>query len=387
MALSLASCTIKVKGQKHFKIDRWIEDIIKDTTSEWYSKAINPRNSGLKDSDSKDSTIFKRTENETYELLLMMNESGVHWDLLDMLADNPRVRRLIVNVTGGFIKGAGVSDKDTNGNFERLNLTDLGYHIWDSGLAISITDGLLLDESYRPTIAHLIERIVLSYKEDIYHFVHNLHHIRLKKRYPTASLSKFILASLSSLTSSNRAVDTRELCVALNQTQMGVYTIKKFLANEKYNNLTIELVNDLIDTGALDANLKSIDISRQMSSIMSSPSKSIMPSINRVIRNLRDSPNLIADLKKFSDRYSRAVKDIVQIMEDDGFFNELNNHIFSNSFGRVTKQLSTTTTARFIANKYRSSDASYQIRPMSSLFDYILIYFQLIAVTSASLLL
>lgn len=388
IVLLLTSRTILVKGEEDFKVYRSIEDINEDSTLEWHSKASDLRESDSRDNYSKDASIFKRTDNEPYELLLMMNESGVHWDILNMLANNPRVRKLIVNVTGGLIKGTGAPGKGTDVIFQRLNLTELGYHFWDSGLAISIMDGLLLDKCYRPTLAHLIESIALTYKEDIYRLVHNSNHRRLRKRDQTTSLSQLILASVLPLTSSNRAIDMKELCIALNETQMGVYTVKKFLADERYKNLTVALINDFVDIGALDSNLKSIDMSESIPSIMPNPSKSIMLWINRGIRNLSGSPTLISDLKKFSDKYSGAIKDMVQIMENDGFFNELNNHIFPENYSRrATKQLSTTTAARFIANKYRSSDASYHIRPTSSLFDYFLIYFQLLAVTSVSLLL
>ncbi|CAI5757819.1 unnamed protein product [Candida verbasci] len=118
----------------------------------------------------------EQTEQIIGNILLAVNQSGIIWDLLDAIADDPSRVEWLTNLTSNFFQGQnitisldsltslGSSDSLLGALASQLNISAIIGAVENSGLVGSLLDGLLLDENFRPYLVNLIDKIVLSLK-------------------------------------------------------------------------------------------------------------------------------------------------------------------------------------------------------------------------------
>lgn len=117
---------------------------------------------------------------------------------------------------------------------------------------------------------------------------------------------------------------------ALNDTGVAVYVVQEFIGNDKYINMTEDLVVDIWNTGAINLNLTRLLTSVNFTEIIEVG--------ENLFRNVDFGGLLDAVLAgNFTlvmqglGVYALAVGDIVTDLENKGLFYELNNYVFGNS--------------------------------------------------------
>lgn len=290
--------------------------------------------------------LSKRDNNNVESLVKAINRSGIIWDFLDTLVKHPKAVSRLANLTGNLIESSAgkVNISVIEGLLSTTNVTALVEAISESGLLESVLDGVLLDKNYRHVIEDIIERFVYS-NIDMISFIFNdifLKEVSLMKRDDSTSkysgsFGAFLINTIASVLSSQLLVDSvRELANALNNTGVGVYVVKRFIANESYQNLTIDFAKDIYNTGAINLNLTSLNISAIVGTVLENP-KIITNLVSNVLSNNNTQGN-----EKMS-KYVQATKDIVQDLQNDGLFEELNNNLFPSSSSSASSPSSTST--------------------------------------------
>lgn len=286
----------------------------------------------------RDTSGFEQT---IEGLLNVVNDSGVIWAVLDQVAYYPDRIEFIANLTGRLIGGANLSSIGDMLGGGLLDLSDLNVSaivgaVADSGVVQSLLDGILLDEDYRPNLVNLVSRLLKSQKNTFLWLVQDLFGRNSNsKRAETSGLETFIGNIISTALSSTLVADVaKDVLTALNNTQFLTTTVKHFLADEGYQNMTAQLVIDVMNTGAISLNGASLNVTSLTERVLSRPEL-----ISGAVGMLLSGNIQLGGLGKYAD----AVMEIVRGVEDDGTFAELNNYVFSESHTVSTPVLFTGT--------------------------------------------
>nr|WOG36151.1 uncharacterized protein [Candida metapsilosis] len=134
----------------------------------------------LIDMFSNEDLLAKRDDNNddlqnTINFVIeKLNSSGIIWDLLDSIADNPDRVEYLANLTSSLLGGMNITINVADilsGNSplasltKYVNYTAVYNAVMDSGLVTSLADGLLLDSSFRPRLADIVSRVVWSQRD------------------------------------------------------------------------------------------------------------------------------------------------------------------------------------------------------------------------------
>lgn len=318
LTVSVSAMHVKPVDNSQFEVKRIVTESVLDTG----------------DVDLMKVYFSKRGESSSTidAILRTVNKSGIIFLVLDAFVGKPTRILNLANDTAGLIE-LGSSINISLSLLEKiassLNITKLLGIVEDSGLVTSILDGILLDDDYRPVLVNLTYRIVNSNKAALLYIIDTVFESNSKSKRDndySGTLVDFVLNIASGFLNSNLFYDiVAEGANSLNNTGIAVYTIKRLLANESYQNLTFEFALDLYDTGALSFNLSSIDIAGLANSVLSDSSS---------ISNLLDSVlngNLTAGLGGSLSKYAGALGAIVTDLQSTGLFQELNDYIFPSS--------------------------------------------------------
>lgn len=284
--------------------------------------------------------IQKRDTTLTIETLLdLFNSSGILYDVLDLVAYSPSRIQVIANFTAKQIGNFNSSSlSGMSGLTSALNFSKIYNSVMDSGVVTSLLDGILLDEDYRPTLVKLISRLLEGNKNMFLYLVQdifkklNSKRDMLEKR-ATSSLETFvgniIASALGSLLVGGISND---VLVALNETQFLTYTVKTLIGNEGYQNMTAQLLVDIIKTGDVKLDSQAINITQIADKALSNPAV-----IVGVVSQLLSGNINLGGMGKYSD----AVGAIIKGVEDDGVFEDLNKYVFSESHTVTTPLIPT----------------------------------------------
>lgn len=317
-----------------FDMGLYLEDLIEENGLQEYFDGFY-QNDG----------IHKRDEQSIEKILLLVNKSGIIWEALDAVAGHPSRIQFLANQTAKLLNSSGSSLDLTSG----LNTTQLFDIVKDSGLLTSVLDGILLDDDYRLVLTDLIERVVRPNIFIISYLIHDVFQkssIQKRAEY-SGSFASFAENTLATILGSKIFTNTfADIVNALNDTGVAVYTIKRFIADESYQNMTAALVKEIYDTGAIKLS-GSLNITALVGTAVSNP-KTITNLIGKV---LSGDLNFGSSLGK----YSGAVKKIIKDLENDGLFAELNEEVFPSS---STKASSTKTASQTKKEKILATSAS-----------------------------
>ena len=327
--------------------------------------------------DRFDILIQKRDTTSTVEYILeLLNSSDLLFDILDQIAYNPSRILKLANSTSKLLGGLDLgSITNLTKNFDvhlDLNASAIYNEVMDSGVVNSLLDGILLDTSYRPVLAGIVSRLLEGNKNLVNYMIRNVFKSLkrdqiLSKRQNSGTLETFvgnvISTVLSSLLVSNVASD---VLVALNETQFLTTTVKRFLANEGYQNMTAQLVLDMLNSGDITFNSRMINITSLADKALSKPQVLVT-----LVSNLLSGKISLPALGK----YNSAVSAILKEVENEGVFADLNQYVFSETHSvtkpllptaqivvpRTTSVLSTTKAARNSTSTKRKSSLTEPI--------------------------
>ncbi|KAK6198723.1 uncharacterized protein RJT21DRAFT_131402 [Scheffersomyces amazonensis] len=346
-----------------FEITEYWEDIIYSTLDDEQIKVLEELFHPPVDYLSKRDAV----QNTVAEILVMVNQSGVIWNVLDEIAGHPDRIQTLANFTAGIIGSINISNIDFSALYSTAssyNATGLLKEVEKSGLITSLLDGILLDASYRPVLVDLIYRIVISQKNTLLYIIKGVFHKRdlsvsqltqdefsdLVKRASdefSGSITSFIGNLAEQVLGSQIFVNaTGDVLDALNDTQFLTYTVKRFIADEAYQNMTALLIHDIMATGAINiqgalASLKNLNVTALVAVAVSQPKV-----VSAFIGNLLSSgSNLSPEITSSLGKYAGAVKQIILGLESKGLFAQLNTYIFSSSYSPPSATATPTTTS------------------------------------------
>lgn len=302
-------------------------------------------------------TLGKRAESSVATILRLVNSSGVIWELLDQVAGHPARIETLANATSGLISsvsGGSIDISQLASFASGLNVSEVFDIVKDSGLVTSILDGILLDDDYRPVLVKLIERIVYSAEPLLKYVITVVLQKRdLEKRADNSgSLETFVGNILSTVLSSSLFTDIlNETVTALNDTGIVVYVIKRFIADESYQNMTAELLTDIYKTGVIDVGKlsSSLNVTSLVGSALDDPAK-----IASLVGGLLSGNVDLSGLGKYTD----AVKQIIKDLENDGLFARLNSDLFSKKATSTSKAPASSSSTNGNNKKVASADSS-----------------------------
>lgn len=280
------------------------------------------------------STFIQKRDNSGLEhtiesLLNVVNDSGILWTVLDQVAYYPTRIEYIANLTAKLIGGANISSvaglvSGLNLDLSDFNVSAIVSAVESSGVVQSLLDGILLDEDYRPTLVKLVSRILLSQKNTFLYLVQDVFKSSSKsKRAESSALETFIGNFISTILSSTLASNVaKDVLTALNETQFLTYTVKHFIADEGYQNMTAQLIIDIVNTGAVKVSGSSINVTSITSKVLGNTAL-----ISNAVGFLLSGNLNLGGLGKYADAVSAIIKDV----ESSGTFAELNDYVFSES--------------------------------------------------------
>lgn len=315
--------------------------------------------------------IQKRGFELTVEsLLTVFNDSGILWDILDQVAYYPDRILMIANYTGKLLKNFDIGSVFSTSLKLDLNYSAIYDSVADSGLVTSLLDGLLLDEEYRPVLVNLTSRILEGNKNLFLYLVQDIFKKSkrdegLLEKRETSSLTTFVTNIISAaLGSSLVGGIANDVVVALNNTGVAVDIVKRFIANEGYQNMTAQLVLDVINTGDITLGNSSINITSIASTALSNPTV-----IVGLVSSLLSGNIQLSGLGEYTD----AIKDIVVDVQSQGVFKDLNEYVFSEIHTVTTPLIPTnqivvarTTTSKRSATTTKTSANSNSTRTTST---------------------
>lgn len=283
------------------------------------------------DKDDVYNMIHKRSTALTVEYLLnALNRSEIIFDVLDIVAYNPKRIAMVANTTSklvGDVNLTAITHSASKLNLD-LNYTRIYDDVVKSGVVTSLLRGILLDTSYRPVLVNLINRL-LEGNKNVFNYVVKVIFNKSKrdeifdKRDFKGSLEDFVTGIISSILNSDLvggiALDT---LVALNETQFLTYTVKRLIANEGYQNMTAQLVLDIANSGNVQINSNTLNITQIVDKVLSRPMV-IVSLVSNVLSGNFQIPSL--------GEYTSAVKAIIADVENSGTFADLNQYVFSES--------------------------------------------------------
>ncbi|KAM9935940.1 hypothetical protein OXX80_004497 [Metschnikowia pulcherrima] len=290
--------------------------------------------------DRFDILIQKRDTTSTVEYILeLLNSSDLLFDILDQIAYNPSRISKLANSTSKLLGGL---DLGSITNLTKifdvhldLNASAIYNEVMDSGVVNSLLDGILLDTSYRPVLAGIISRLLEGNKNLVNYMIRNVFKSSkrdqiLSKRQNSGTLETFVGNVISTVLSSSLVSNVAsDVLVALNETQFLTTTVKRFLANEGYQNMTAQLVLDMLNSGDITFNTRMINITSLADKALSKPQVLVT-----LVSNLLSGKISLPALGK----YNSAVSAILKEVENEGVFADLNQYVFSETHS-VTKPL------------------------------------------------
>lgn len=307
--------------------------------------------------EEEDALALARRDSTIENVLLLVNRSGVIWQVLDSVADNPERISSLANLTASLIERL-----DLNLNLTSLllfassmNLSAIIDPVRESGLTTSLLDGLLLDKDFRPRLVELIERAIRNNINGILSLIQNViqkrEYIEKREDNNDGSLDDFITNIISGLFSSSLLSNVlQDTLDALNDTGVAVYTVKRFLSNDSYINMTRVLFDDIRDTGVINLNLSNINIAGLIGMLLDN-SAAISSLLSSILQN-----GSSADLSNFLGKYLGAFREIIRSLESDGIFEELNSRVFSSTSRRTTTTAANRKQAVTISSLSSSTD-------------------------------
>lgn len=344
-----------------------------DSNSEAYELYDFIDDSSLALESMGSSDLFKRDVKTVSSLLETVNRSGIIFDVLDEIAGHPRRISLLANATARLIKSLGGSlDLSLLEEIGAgLNITNIYDIVKDSGLVTSILDGILLDDNYRPVLVKLIKRIAEANKSLIAYIIDDVFAAAKKKRADDdddddnsngGTLETFAINIVSTVLSSRLFTNiVNDTVVSLNDTGIAVYIVKRAIADESYQNMTVELFDDLKDTGVIkidNSTLSNLNITKIVSSVLDNPTM--------ILRLTRAALSGDLNLRQTFGKYAGAIKDIVKDLEDDGLFRDLNNYVFSTDSNRRTSSRLAVSSSSARSSTSSRSNRNQQVKAAGS---------------------
>lgn len=344
-----------------------------DSNSEAYELYDFIDDSSLALESMGSSDLFKRDVKTVSSLLETVNRSGIIFDVLDEIAGHPRRISLLANATARLIKSLGGSlDLSLLEEIGAgLNITNIYDIVKDSGLVTSILDGILLDDNYRPVLVKLIKRIAEANKSLIAYIIDDVFAAAKKKRADDdddddnsngGTLETFAINIVSTVLSSRLFTNiVNDTVVALNDTGIAVYIVKRAIADESYQNMTVELFDDLKDTGVIkidNSTLSNLNITKIVSGVLDNPTM--------ILRLTRAALSGDLNLRQTFGKYAGAIKDIVKDLEDDGLFRDLNNYVFSTDSNRRTSSRLAVSSSSARSSTSSRSNRNQQVKAAGS---------------------
>lgn len=263
-------------------------------------------------------------------LLNAINRSQIIFSALDLVAYSPNRIAFVANTTSRLIGDVNITNvaQATSNLKLDLNYTRIYDGLIDSGVVSSLLRGILLDESYRPVLVKLINRLLEGNKNLFNYIVKDLfkrskRDVIFSKRDYKGTLESFVAGILSAALNSDFvggiALDT---LTALNETQFLTYTVKSFIANEGYQNMTAQLVLDMVNSGNIKIDSGAVNVTSILNKALSKPTVVLSIVSNVLSGNLQ--------LPALGD-YASAVKAILMDVQSSGTFADLNQYVFSES--------------------------------------------------------
>lgn len=309
-----------------------------------------------------DEIIMKRDEGTVASIITKINDTGIIWSALDLVANNLPVIENVLNQTIGGLSSIN-SSFQLNLNFsiisQAIDVPAIIEEVINSGLVTSVLNGVLLDEDFRPTLVDLIYRIVISNEDGIKYLLDNtlakrqiseselivlkrqieeLQLSELVKRATTGSFGNLVSNVIAGVLKSNLVTNiANETLHALNDTGVGVYVVKRFLSTEKYVNMTGALIEEVGSHINFTSLLSLINITQLITAAGASINTDNLISL------------LLGDISGFTSslgKYASAVGDIISDLEQKGLFVELNNLIFPSSTSTSSSRLSVISTTQ-----------------------------------------
>lgn len=261
-------------------------------------------------------------------LLNALNRSQIIFSALDLVAYSPKRIAFVANSTSKLVGDVNITALTLSNLKLDLNYTRIYDGLIESGVVSSLLRGILLDESYRPVLVKLINRLLEGNKNLFNYVVKNLFKKSKRdeifsKRDYKGTLESFVAGILSAALNSDFvggiALDT---LTALNETQFLTYTVKEFIANEGYQNMTAQLVLDMVNSGNIKINTNAVNITSILNKALSKPAV-VLSIVSNVLSGNLQLPAL--------GEYASAVKAILLDVQSSGTFADLNQYVFSES--------------------------------------------------------
>lgn len=272
-------------------------------------------------------------------LLLLFNSSGIIWDVLDQVAYSPSRISFLANKTASLLSNVDLSSLGAAALSLTVNYSAIYSSVESSGLVSNLLDGILLDEDYRPVLVKLVSRVLEGNKNLFLYLVQDvfkkskreMEKRGLEKRSSTLEtfVGNIVSAALGSSLVGGAAND---IVVALNNTGVATYIVKELIANEGYQNMTAQLVLDVVRTGKLKASGISLNVTSIADKVLGKPT-----TIVALVTSLFSGKILISGLGK----YATGVKAIVLDVQKKGVFKDLNQYVFSETHTVTTPLIAT----------------------------------------------
>lgn len=311
--------------------------------------------------------LLKRADSSLVitEAVLAVNKSGVIWTVLDQAASSPKTILYVANLTTSAVllllpKLGGISLTLLISGALSSSNSSLVKALEASGLLTSVLDGILLDDNYRPVLVNLTYRIVDSNKATLKFVFDDVLQTQVKKRdtSTSGSLQSFLGNALNSILNLAAVGSiSGDLFNALNDTGVAVYTVKRLIADESYQNMTFELVLDIVNSGNLNIDLSSLNISSLLAPILADPS-SISDLAKQLLSGSSSSSSSGTGLNL--SKYEPALKDIVNDLELKGLFADLNTYIFSSSAAATQQATSSSAPSKNAVATTKAASSSSQ---------------------------
>ncbi|EGW35304.1 uncharacterized protein SPAPADRAFT_58525 [Spathaspora passalidarum NRRL Y-27907] len=270
------------------------------------------------------------------EALKAFNSSGILWTLLDSLANHPNRVDTVANFTYNFLKGRKITIKagsliNSLGNVSSIiDVPAILNAVIDSGIVQSLLDGILLDKSFQPKLVNIEYNLIMSQKDTLKYLFQELLQKReveedwyIKRADNDGTLVEFFENAAATLFNSPSVGEfARDTLNALNDTGFLVYTVKRFIGNEKYLNMTGALISSVVRANVIHIDFSGINITRLAQQFLKNPTQVLLV----VEEFLQGKYNL--NIGDSLSKYADAIGANIKALEDKGLFRQLNDYIF-----------------------------------------------------------
>lgn len=338
------------------QINTFVESNFDGKALELYHEVVNAYKSYSE--SQEDKKLIKRDsalEAQLEAAILMVNNSGIIWDILDAVADNPTRIQSLSNLTTTFLKNQNISISvsslllSSSSLSSKVNLTGLITAVEQSGLVTSILDGILLDTNFRPHLVELIYSVVWSQRDILLYLFAMLQkrdgmiveddlYELLGKRADdnSGSLLAFANNAIGTILSSPLVASvTADFLNALNDTGVAVYTIQRFLSTESYLNMTGYLIKNILSSSSVQISTGGLNLTSLVDIALSNPKQ-----VASLVGSLLDGDT--SQFLGYLGKYASAVGSIIKDLEKTGLFAQLNSYIFGDEITTTTAAAAST---------------------------------------------